>query len=142
LTTIFAVVCEWSLPKTRKPNKYFVHFCSYYGPFIHHVSGCVAALTNLCHKNLPRNVVHAEVTKVAFKFLRARILSALDLLISGSGYEAECLVAIDANNVGIVGVRLQQDASRSLRSRIYWARILHVCDTNFYSYFDCEMYRS
>ena len=60
----------------------------------------------LCHKNVLDNVVHTKVTEAAFEFLKARMISALVLLISKSNNRAECVVAIDANVVFAVGVLL------------------------------------
>jgi hypothetical protein len=67
------------------------------------------------------------VTKATVEFPKARMISALVLLISKSDNKAECIVAIDANEVIVVGVLLYHDASRSSRSWIYWARILTDC---------------
>jgi hypothetical protein len=52
------------------------------------------------------NVFHTKVTKVAVEFLKARIISALILLISKSDNKAECVAPIDANEVIAVGVLL------------------------------------
>ena len=65
-----------------------------------------ATLTNLCHKNVLGNVVHTKITKVAVEFLKARMISALLLLISKSDNKAECVVAIDTNEVIAVWVLL------------------------------------
>ncbi len=73
---------------------------------IHHYSDGAATLTNLCHKNVIGNVVHTNVTKVAVEFLKARMISALVLLISKSDNKAEYVVPIDANEVIVVGVLL------------------------------------
>jgi len=72
-----------------------------------------------------------------FEFLKARMISALILLISKSDHEAEYIVAIDVSKVGIVGILLQNDAARSLRSYIYWARMKNDCKANYIAY-DCE----
>ena len=50
------------------------------------------------------------------------------LPIPKSGHEAKYVVAMDARKDGIVWVLLQEDASRSLRSCIYLARILNDCE--------------
>ena len=44
------IVKDWPLPSTQKELKYFVHFCSYYGKFIHHFSDCSAPLTDMLRK--------------------------------------------------------------------------------------------
>jgi hypothetical protein len=44
------------------------------------------------------------------------MISTLGLLIPITNNEIECVVAIDANKDVIVGVLLQDDASKSLRS--------------------------
>ena len=70
----------------------------------HHYSYGAATLTNLCHKNVLGNVVY---TKVTLNFLKLdRMISALALLISKSNNRAECVDAIDANEVIAVGVLL------------------------------------
>ena len=48
-------------------------------------------------------------------------------------------VATDASKVGIVGVLLQEDTSRSLRPCAYWARKLKDCETR-YSAYDREVH--
>ena len=58
----------------------------------------------MCHKNVLGNVVHTKVTKDAFEFLKARMIYTLVLLISKSDNMAECVVAINANEVIAVGV--------------------------------------
>ena len=55
------------------------------------------------------------------------MISALVLLISKSDNKAECVVAIEANEVVAVGVLLKHDASRSIRSCIHWAIIITDC---------------
>ncbi len=82
-------------------------FCSYYGKFIHYFSDCAAPLTDMCRKNLPRNGVHTEITKVAFETLKSRMISAPNLSISKMGHEAKFVVATDAIKVGIASVLLQ-----------------------------------
>jgi hypothetical protein len=80
----------------------------------------------MCRTNLPSNVVHSEATKLAFKTLKFRMISALDLLIHNMGHDAEFVVATDASKVGIVGVLLQEDTSKSLRPCAYRARNLKI----------------
>jgi len=81
----------------------------------------------LCHKNVIGNIVHTKVTKVAVECLKARMISALVFLILKSHNKAECIGAINANKIVVVGVLLQDYASRSLRSCIYWAGKLTDC---------------
>jgi len=50
------------------------------------------------------------------------------------GHEAQCVVVTDASKVGIVGVRLQEDTSGSLRLYAYWARKLKDCETRYSAY--------
>ncbi len=73
---------------------------------IHHYFDGAATVTNLCHKNVLGNAVYTKVTKAAVEFLKARMISALVLLISKTDNRAECVVAIDANEVIAVGVLL------------------------------------
>jgi hypothetical protein len=75
----------------------------------------VAPLTDLCRKSLPGRVVHSVTTRAAFEILKARMISALVLLISKTGHEAEFVVATDASKVGIAGVLLQEDSNGHLR---------------------------
>ena len=73
----------------------------------HHYSNCAAALTDLCHKKVLDNVVHTKVTKVAVDFLKVvRMISALVLQIPKSNIHTKCIVAIDANEIVVVGVLL------------------------------------
>ena len=90
---------------TQKHIKSFVHYSSYVD-CIHHYSDRAATLIDLCHKNDLGNVVHTKVTKAAVDLLKARMISTLVLLISKSDNKAECVVAIDANEVIVVGVLL------------------------------------
>ena len=83
--------------------KFFVHY-SYYVECIHHYSNGAATLTNLCHKNILDNVVNTKVTKVAAELFKARMISALVLLIYKSDNKTICIVAIDANEVIAIGV--------------------------------------
>ena len=84
------------------------------------------------HTNLLNsNVVHTEVTKSAFEFLKDRMTSPLVLLIPKSDHEVDYVIAIDATKAGIVGVLIQDDAARSLRSCIYWARTLNECKAHY-----------
>ena len=48
------------------------------------------------------NVVHTKVTTVAVGFRKARMISALFLLILTSDNKAECVVAIVANEIVVV----------------------------------------
>jgi len=100
----------------QRVNLVFVQLCFNNGKFINRFFDGATALTDSCRKSVPGNVVHAKVTKVAVQFLKARVISALDLLIHKSGHEAEYIVAIDANKIGIVGILLLQGSSISLRS--------------------------
>jgi hypothetical protein len=61
--------------------KSFAHY-PYYVDCIHHYIDGAATPTNLCHKNVLGNVIHAKVTKAAVEFFKARMISALVLLIS------------------------------------------------------------
>jgi len=54
--------------------------CSY-GKYIYHYSDRAATLADLCHTNVLGNVVHTKVTKAAVEFYKARMISALLLLI-------------------------------------------------------------
>ena len=129
-----SAVRDWPLPKTQKQIKSCVHFCSYYGKFIHHFSDCAAPLTDLCRKHLPGNVVHTETTIAAFQTLKSRVISAPVLLIPKMRHLAEFVVATDASKVGIAGVLLQEDTSGSLRPCAYWARKLKDCETRYSAY--------
>ena len=60
----------------------------------------------MCHTNVFGNVVHTKVTKAAVEFLKARMISALVLLIFSSDNKVESVVAIDANEILVVGVLL------------------------------------
>jgi hypothetical protein len=55
------------------------------------------------------------------------MISALVFLILKLDNKAECDVAIVANEIVVVEVLFQDDASRSLRSCTYWAGILTDC---------------
>jgi len=122
-----AAVRDWPLPETQKQIKYFVQFCSFYGKFIHHFSDKAAPQTDVCRKHLHVNVVQTEATKDAFKTLKARMISASVLYISKAAHDAEFVVATEASKVGIAGVLLQEDMSRSLRTCSFWARKLKYC---------------
>ena len=100
-----AAVRNWALQNTQKHIKSFVHY-SYYVGCIHLYSDGTATLTNLCHKNILGNVVHTKVTKAAVELLKARMISALVLLITKSDKKAECVVVIDRNEVIVVWVLL------------------------------------
>ena len=52
------------------------------------------------------NVVHTKVTKATIGFYKARMIFALVLLILKSDNKAECVVAIDANEIVVVEVLL------------------------------------
>ena len=61
----------------------------------------------MCHTNgLAGNIVHTKVTKAAVEFHKALMISALVILIPKSDNKAECVVAIDANKIDVVGVLL------------------------------------
>ncbi len=64
---------------------------------------------------MPGRVVHCDATRTAFETLKARMISALVLLIPKSGQDAEFIVAPDASEVGIAGVLLQEDSEGHLR---------------------------
>ena len=101
-----ATVCNCLLTKTQRHIKSFVQFCYDYGDCIHHYSDGAATLTDLCLTNDLGNVVHIKVTKVALEFHKARMISALVLLILTSDHKAEYVVAIDANEVIAIGLLL------------------------------------
>jgi hypothetical protein len=106
-----ASVKDCPLPETQKQVKFLVAFCSFYRKFIYHFADCSAPLTDLCRKSLPGLVVHSDATKVAFETLKARMISALVLLIPKPGRNnAELFVATDTSKVGIAGVLLQEDS--------------------------------
>ena len=77
-----------------------------YGNYIYHFPDCVAALANLCHKNVLGNVVHTQVTKASVEFYKARMLFALVFLILKSDSKAKRIVAIHATKIVVVGVLL------------------------------------
>jgi hypothetical protein len=52
------------------------------------------------------------------------MISVLVLLILTSDNKAKCVVALVSNEIVVVKVLLKDDASKSLRSGIYWAGIL------------------
>jgi hypothetical protein len=83
---------------------------------------------------LPGNVVHTEETKASFETLEARMISASVFLIPKGEHDAEFVVATDASKVGIAGVLLQEDTSRSLSPCAYWARKLKDCETRYSAY--------
>ena len=60
----------------------------------------------MCLTNVLGNVVHTKVTKVAAEFYKARMIFALVLLILDSDNKAQCVVAIVANQIGVVEVHL------------------------------------
>ncbi len=78
----------------------------------------------MCQTNVLGNVVHTKVTKAAVEILKARMIFALVFLIRKSDNKAERIVAIDANEIVVAELLLEDDASRSLRSCILWAGIL------------------
>jgi hypothetical protein len=47
------------------------------------------------------------------------------------GHEVDFFIATDASKVGIVGMLLQEETSRSLRSCAYWSRKLKDCETRY-----------
>ena len=114
-----------------------MQFYSYYGKFNHYFSDYAAPLTDMCRKHLPCNVVPTEATKVVFETLKARMIFAPVLLIPKAGHDAEFVVATVASKVGIDGVLLQKDISRSLRPCAEWAKKLKNCETR-YSIYDRE----
>ena len=58
----------------------------------------------MCLTNDLGNVVHTKVVKVAVEFHKARLISALVLLILTLGNKAECVVAIVSNEIVVVKV--------------------------------------
>ena len=64
-------------------------------------------LTDSCQKSLPGRVVHSDTTRDVFDTFKARMISALVLLIPKSGQEAEFVVVTDASRVGIAGLLLK-----------------------------------
>ena len=85
--------------------KSFEHIFSY-GNCIYHYFDFAAALTDLCHQNVLGNIVHTKVTKVAIQIHKARMISALALLILKSEKKANYVVAIVANEIVVVEVFL------------------------------------
>ena len=63
-------------------------------------------LTDLCHTNVLGNIVHTKETKATVEFYKARMISALVLLILKSDNKAECVVAIITNEIVVVEVLL------------------------------------
>jgi len=68
------------------------------------------------------------------KTLKARITSVYVLLISKYGQEAEFVVALDANKIGIAGVLLREESEDHLRPCAYWARKLKDVETRHSAY--------
>ena len=91
----------------------------------------------MCRKNVPGNIVHTKVTKVAFEFLKARISSTLVWLIPKSNHDQNFLLQLMQTRLVLFGYFRQDDASISLRSCIYWAKILNDCEARYNSY-GCE----
>ena len=85
----------------------------------------------MCRKSLPGRVVHSDATMAAFETFRARMLSALLLLIPKSGRDAEFIVATDASKVGTTGVLLQEDFEGHLRPCAYKAHKLKDVETRY-----------
>jgi len=59
------------------------------------------------------------------------MISALVLPVPKSDHEATYVAAIDATKFGIVGVLIQNDAARSLRSCIYGTGMLSDCKAHY-----------
>ncbi len=106
---------------STKDSETYQVFCTIcaYGNYVYHYSDGASTLTDLCQTNIYGNVVHAKFTNVAVQFHKARMISALVLRIPKSDNKAECVVAFDANEIVVVEVLLEDDASRSSRSCIF-----------------------
>ena len=74
--------------------------------YIYHYSDGASTLTDLCHTNVLGNVVHTKVTKAAVEFYKAQMISVLVRLILRSDNKAECVVAMLANEIVVVVIRL------------------------------------
>ncbi len=109
-------------------------FCSFYRKFIRHFADCSAPLTDLCRKSLPGRVEHCDATRAAFETLKARMISALVLLIPKYGHDAEFIVATDTSKVGIARVLLQEDLEGHLRPCAYLSRKLKDAKTRYSAY--------
>ena len=130
----FADVRNWPLPETRKHIKSFVQFCCTIAHIMENlfiIPLIVQRHLYLCCNNFKSNVIFTEVTKSAFEFLKVQMISALVLLVPKPDHEVTYVAAIDANKIDIVGVLIQHDAARSLKSCIYRTRILGDCEAHY-----------
>ena len=75
-----------------------------------------------------------DATRVAFETLKARMISAPELLIPKSGWDAEFIVAKSESKVGIAGILLQEDSDGHLRPCAYWARKLKDAEARYNIY--------
>jgi len=118
----------------KKQGKSVFALCSFYRKYIHHFADCSAPLTDVCRKSLPVRELHSNTTIAAFEILKARMISAIVLLIPKFGQEEGFVVATDASKVGIARVLLQEDFDGHLRSCAYWARKLKDAETRYIAY--------
>ncbi len=79
-------------------------------------------------------MAHSVATRAAFETLKARMVSALVLLIPEFDQDAEFVVATNASKVGIVGVLLQEDLDGHLRPCVYSSRGLKDAETRYSAY--------
>ena len=85
---------------------------------------------------MPGRVVQSDTIGDAFQTLKARLISALHvLLILISRLDAELIVATNASKVGNAGVLLQEDFEGHLRPCAYLARKLKDVETRYNAYY-------
>jgi len=72
-------------------------------------------MTNVCRKSLPGRVAPLATTKAAFETLKMRIIFVNVLPTPKSAQEAKFVVAMNASEVDIAGVLLQEDPKGQLR---------------------------
>jgi hypothetical protein len=125
LTNKFVAVKEWTMPKTLREVRRFVHFCIFYAKFIHHFCDVSAPLAHLLrNKSNPQKIVMTPACPKAFETLKLRVISAPCMPLPEVSSDPTLTVVTYASAVGIAIVLLQGHEG-GLQSLSYWAHKLN-----------------
>ena len=120
-------ICEMTHPKTRKEVRRILGMAGYYRQFIMNFSDVVAPLTDLLKKD--RKFMWTPDCDDAFQMLKV-ILSSSPLL-AAPNFDKPFKLAVDASNLGIGAVLIQDDCDNVERPVSYYSKKFNKAQLNY-----------
>jgi hypothetical protein len=120
-------ITAYPVPKSKKELMRFLGMAGYYRKYCPNFSTVAKPLTDLLKAGVP--FVWSEVCEIAFRQLKA-FLSCSPVL-KAPDFEKEFKLAVDASDVGVGGVLLQEDDEGISHPVCYFSKKLSPCQRNY-----------